>query len=190
MRVGESLTRVVLANITLARCRDVSGTKGYDDGAAGSGLGLNVIGLVVGIGASEAHAAGHGALGVRGVHLVDASRVIRVHDGGDVKVSSASVAVEGELSEHTRSVGCAAAVGISVASPAIREGDVDRLAGGDRGVRDGAGASPHDGTVGAVHGLERDSVGGAHHRSQGGDSKVAELHGCCLYRFDLWDIGD
>lgn len=190
MRVEKSLTRVVLANITLARCRDVSGTKGDDDGAAGCRLGLNVIPLVVGIGASEAHAARHRALSVRRVHLVDTSGVVRVDDGGDIKVSGASVAVEGELSEHTRSVGCTAVVGISVASPAIREGDVDRLAGGDRGIRDGAGASPHDGTVGAVQGFERDSVGGAHHRSQGGDSKVAELHGCCLYRFEFWNIGD
>lgn len=190
MRVGESLARVVLANITLARGLELSSTKGDDDGVAGSRLGLNVIRLVVGIGASEGHAAGHRALSVRRVHLVDTGGVVRVDNGGDIKVSGASVAVEGELSEHTRSVGCAAVVGISVASPAIREGDVDRLASGDRGVLDGAGASPHDGTVGAIHGLERDSVGGADHRSQGGDSKVAELHGCCLYRFDFWNIGD
>lgn len=176
---------MVLANITLAGGRDVSGTKGDNNGAAGSGLGLDVIGQVVGIGASEAHAAGHWALSVRGVHLVDASLVIRVDDGGDVKVSGASVAVEGELSEHTRSVGFAAVVRISVASPAIGQGDIDRLAGGDRSVLDGAGASPHYGAVGAVHGLERDSVGGADHSSQGGDDKVAELHGCCLYKPDF-----
>lgn len=179
MRVSESLARVVLANVTLAGCRDVSGTKGDNNGAAGSGLGLDVIGQVVGIGASEAHAAGHGALSVCRVHLVDASLVIRVDDGGDIKVSGASVAVECKLSEHTRSVGCAAAVRVSVASPAVGQGDVDRLAGGDRSVLNGGGTSPHDGTVSAVHGLEGNSVGGADHSSQGGDGKVAELHGCC-----------
>lgn len=178
MGVGESLTRVIFDSVTLAGYGHVSGTEGDDDVAAGGGLGLDVIREVVGVGAGECHAAGHRSFGVGRVHLVDASRVLRVDDGRDIEVGGACIAVEGELGQHTGGVGSAAGVRVRVASPAIRDGDTDRLTGRDRGIFNLGGTSPDDGAVGAVHGLEGDSVGGADHRGQGGNNELVELHDC------------
>lgn len=186
MRVGESLTRVVLASVTLLGHFHLAGTEGDDDVVAGGGLGLDVVRVVVSVGAGKGHTARDGSLGIGRVHLVDAGLVLRVDDGGDIKVSGASIAVEGELGQHARRVGCAVRNRVRVAAPAIRDGDIDRLAGRDRSVRNGSGASPDDSAVGAVHGLEGDRVGGAHHRDQGGDSEVVELHGVCLGKFGFY----
>lgn len=186
MRVGESRTRVVLASVTLLGHSYVSGTEGNDNGAAGGGLGLNIVGIVVSVVAGEGHAARDGGLGVSRVHLVDTSLVLRVDDGGDIKVGGARIAVECKLGQHTRCVGGTAGVRVRVASPAIRDGNIDRLAGRDRSIFDLSSAGPDDGAVGAVHGLEGDGVGGAHHRGQGGNSKVLELHDCWFFGYIFW----
>jgi len=65
----------------------------------------DVVKLVVLVGAREALAPGDGSVAVLGEDLLDAVVVAGVHNGGDVKVSRASEAVEAHFSKHARDVG-------------------------------------------------------------------------------------
>lgn len=179
--VGYGLTGEVLA-VTLGGAGDFHGsrTQGDDDVSALSSLGLHGVGVVIGVIAGELSAAGDRRLGVGRVHLVDVGGVVRVHNGRDVKVGGAGVAVPGELSQHTWHIVTTVRIGIVVANPVLRDSDSDVLTGGDRGVFDvlqaGVG-SPDDGTVGVIHGHEGDQVLCAHQggAGQGGNHLVLHL---------------
>lgn len=177
--IGDSLTREVLA----VTCLDLGhgqgpGTEGDDDVVAGGGLGLDVVRVVVGVAAREALAAGDGRLRVRGVHLVNTRVVVRVDDRRNVKVGGARIAIEGELRKHARCGLSARRDGEGITDPPCWDGDGDGLASRDSGVRQGGTASPHNGPVGAVHGLEGDGVVGADQGGQGQNCQVHVLHIC------------
>lgn len=90
----DGIVREVL-NLTLAagsgRVVNHTGTQSDDDVVAGGGLGLDIVGEVVGVGACKGPAARDGVLSVDRVHLVDALLIIGVDNGRHVKVGGIGV---------------------------------------------------------------------------------------------------
>jgi len=87
-----------------------------------SGLGCDVIWLVVRVGAGEGLATRDGQVRVQGEELLDTLCVIGVDDGGDVKVRGTSVSIETDLTKHTGNIGLSLGDRIEIADPARGEG--------------------------------------------------------------------
>lgn len=98
-------------------------TQSGDEIGLLGGLGLDIIGVPVGVVARPDLAAGHGPLTLLGPHLLDVVVVIGVDDGGHIEVGQADPAVEVDLTEHAGGVGLALLDGPVVADPVVGEGD-------------------------------------------------------------------
>jgi len=103
-----------------------STAKKADEVVLMSSLGLDIIGMVVGVVAGEHLAAGDGMLPLGGHDDFHADVVARVDDGGDIEEGNSLKRVEGELAKHAGHVRPTVTDGIVVANPSMR----DALSGG------------------------------------------------------------
>lgn len=98
-------------------------TDEANNGILSGGQSLDIVWLVVCVGAWESLASREGRLALFWVHHLDAIVVVRVDNGRDVKVVVALPSVPGDLTKHTRDIRSSLGDGVPVSNPAIWEGD-------------------------------------------------------------------
>lgn len=143
-------------------------TEEADQLVGGGDLGLDVVPLVVGVGAREGLAARDGGVSVKREHLLDAVVVVWVDDSADIEVVHTSPAIEGDLAEHAWDISGILGDGVPVANPSGWEGLVGSLETleGELGDRlESSVLSEDDGA------LSRVLVDEVHRSGQGGGSE-------------------
>jgi hypothetical protein len=151
----------------------------------GTGKSLNVIPLVVGVGAWESLATRDRQVFVHGEQHLDTIGIIWVDDGRDIEKGHATPCIPSHLAEHARNIFCTLGDRVEVANPARVELDNGSFVALDDEIL-GAGhvllACEVNGPGRAVLVDEVDLVGSGHGCERGGCEKDSadDLHLVCF----------
>ena len=145
------------------------------------GKSLDIIPLVVGVGAGESLAARDRLVGILWEEHLDTVDVVRVDNGGDIKVGCSSKAVESNLAKHAWDIFRSLGDRVKVTNPSSWEGDIASGEAFDSEFVNGRQTllcGEDNGTGGAVLIDKVNCVGGSHGCKRGGceEDSVDELH--------------